>query len=525
MATFDGFVSQQGVVGHLKAGDLKKEKFVDDYGFGDFGSDDCSFLAISSEWIDIPDDCVPLDKSKLILLKKKMKNNANSNNGMADQKKKKRRRKRRKKIKNINRKAALDVDFGDSIYVPSSLSNAVLEIEVADGIGIPSLLKQTTLDIQTNDGLFFPSNQAVPITGVCGSSLAPSGSMELSQKAYSSTCVDDLSSGDNPSVIGCLHDNGYDSYRSQQSQQQQQHQNDPCTVTNVVNTKFMDHGSDTFFGDNDYSSSQSSIFSASVVSSNSMCSCSSGRSINGSASVRKRCNGVNKFTLQSLKDGINDWKFRMSKIGGIAVPEEASPECYSFKLFLNEMIELEKLFGDQIQIGLKSLDELKLIVFNWGGRKVVRLPRSRFKFTNIDDPFDDFKPITAALHEFMDYDQRFGTRLGVDKSTYNKLILQCVGVLDTLLCNTNEIRSINSHVDTNVSCVNSNGGYYQKYRRKRGRKKRKYKMVFKNKLQSVQFKQFGNNQNDYVDNGHCNTVVLPKLVTARAPLCAPTFSK
>ena len=78
MATVDGFVSQHDVVGHLQAGNLKKEKiFVDDYGLGDFGSDDCSFLAISSEWVDILDVHVDLDKSKLVLLKQKIKNKNN----------------------------------------------------------------------------------------------------------------------------------------------------------------------------------------------------------------------------------------------------------------------------------------------------------------------------------------------------------------------------------------------------------------------------------------------------------------
>ena len=99
MATVDGFVSQHDVVGHLQAGNLKKEKFVDDYGLGDFGSDDCSFLAISSEWIDIPDVHVDLDKSKLVLLKQKMKNKNN--------------------IKHSIHRIPLSIEVNESIYVAS----------------------------------------------------------------------------------------------------------------------------------------------------------------------------------------------------------------------------------------------------------------------------------------------------------------------------------------------------------------------------------------------------------------------
>ena len=45
-------------------------------------------------------------------------------------------------------------------------------------------------------------------------------------------------------------------------------------------------------------------------------------------------------------------------------------------------------------------------------------------------------------------------------------------------------------------------------------------MVHKNNLQNVKCKQFGSN-NNYVSNCY-NSVVKTKLVTARAPRCAPT---
>ena len=104
-------------------------------------------------------------------------------------------------------------------------------------------------------------------------------------------------------------------------------------------------------------------------------------------------------------------------------------------IHLNEMIELEKKFGDRLEIRLKSLDKLNLIVFDFGGSKIFKGIRSKFKFTltNVHEPFNGSKPMSAALKEFVDYDDTYGERLGVDKTTYNELILQCVSDLEQQL--------------------------------------------------------------------------------------------
>ena len=88
--------------------------------------------------------------------------------------------------------------------------------------------------------------------------------------------------------------------------------------------------------------------------------------------------------------------------------------------------------------------------------------------------------------------------------------------------NSNNNNSINRNTRNNRNNKNNDRGH-ARYGRKRGRKKRQYKMVHKNKLQNAKFKQFGNNDigiKDYYDG-----VVQPKLVTAPAPRCAPMFGK
>ena len=128
--------------------------FVDDSS-GEFGSDDCQFLAISSEWVSIPTK--ELDRSKLILLKKKMqKKNINntihepilsieintsvhvesdlSNNCKA---KKKRRRRRKKNKSLVVGKPTLDVEIIDGIFIQNAAP--VLAMEYETFITIPSL--------------------------------------------------------------------------------------------------------------------------------------------------------------------------------------------------------------------------------------------------------------------------------------------------------------------------------------------------------------------------------------------------
>ena len=159
MATVDGFVSQHDVVRHVKAGDLKKEKIVDDFGLGDFGSDDCSFLAISSDWIDIPDDH-DLVQSELVLLKKKMKNKNTAtkiNNKIhriplsievneiiyippvrdSNNKKKKRRKRCKKNQLLIVGQPVLEVEIINGVSIQSAVP--VLEMEYGTDITIPSL--------------------------------------------------------------------------------------------------------------------------------------------------------------------------------------------------------------------------------------------------------------------------------------------------------------------------------------------------------------------------------------------------
>ena len=83
----------------------------------------------------------------------------------------------------------------------------------------------------------------------------------------------------------------------------------------------------------------------------------------------------------------------------------------------------------------------------------------------------------------------------------------------------NSSNSNKNNINTNNSNSRYNNGQRFPYSRRRGRKKRQYQMVYKNKLQNVNFKQFGSND-EYVSNCY-NSVVKTKLVTARAPKCAP----
>ena len=131
MATCDRIVSQPDVVGHLKAGELKT--FVDD-SLGDFGSDDCQFLAISSEWVSIP--AKEFDQSKLILLKKNIQSVSVESSYCINSTKKKRRRRRKKNKSLIVGKPALDVEIMDGIFIQSAAP--VLAMEHGTCITIPS---------------------------------------------------------------------------------------------------------------------------------------------------------------------------------------------------------------------------------------------------------------------------------------------------------------------------------------------------------------------------------------------------
>ena len=190
-------------------------------------------------------------------------------------------------------------------------------------------------------------------------------------------------------------------------------------------------------------------------------------------------------------------------------------------MILKEIAEIRKIFGNRVSISLTSLNKLKFIVLNWGSRKVYRLPRSRFKYSNIDKPFEKYYPLTALEAEFMDYHQRYGNRVGVVTRSYNKLQLKYFND-PSIMRNNDDFSSVNSDISKSLSLSGSNGyDNNRKYNRKRGRKKRQYRMVYKNNLQNVKFKQFGEFCNDY----YGNNVVAPKLVTARAPLCAQLLNK
>ena len=549
MATVDGFVSQHDVVGHLKAGYMKKEKIVDDYGLGDFGSDDCSFLAILSEWIDVPeDDYVDVDQSKLILLKQHMKNKDNIqqcidniplsievNEGIYMEsiniasKKKKKRRRRRKKHKNVMiDKSILVVEPIDGVFIPSA--TPALEIEYQIGISIPSsssLVNNSTGSVQQHqkdnnlsdclDGCIVPDNlkhEKLELDSDMVHSLSSSADSNLTRQDYQEHQQADFKSNlvspkhqqaDLDSNIG----NSLIKFNSQTigGGDSREHTDDSPHVSNS--------------SDNGYYSSISGVSTYSYPSSSSVSfvSHSSGSSIGSSTDSISNSNGMNTYTLQTLKNNVNDWNIRMLGKGGVDTLSRTPRDFYPIKMCLNEIIELSKIFDDQLNVLLKSLDNLNLIVLNWGGRKVFRLQRSRFKYKNIDEAFDKYYPFKALIAEFVDYYERYGNRVGVKLSSYNKLQVQYFGALNAISMR-NDCSSVNSVTGESLLSYGSNdkiknNNNIRKYHRKRGRKKRQYQMVYKNKLQNAQFKQFGHYYNGYHGNNYHNSVVLPKLVTAR----------
>ena len=143
---------------------------------------------------------------------------------------------------------------------------------------------------------------------------------------------------------------------------------------------------------------------------------------------------------------------------------------------------------------------------------------------NINPP--EFYPLKYLFDDLLKKCIQYEFRIGCDRQSLKELKFLFVDNLNSVNClksnnNTNKNRHNNNN-SNNRNSSNGDSGRF-KYSRRRGRKKRQYKMVHKNKLQNVNFKQFGNN--DIYIKDYYNGVVQPNLVTAPAPRRAPMFGK
>ena len=173
------------------------------------------------------------------------------------------------------------------------------------------------------------------------------------------------------------------------------------------------------------------------------------------------------------------------------------PDFYPLKDVLIDIVDLDQQFGDQIGILVSSLDQLELIFV--GKDKCEFVYR---KFTMNED-FEngsvspEFYPLKLLLGIFEDLEIEYGDRIGIHQSFYDNLKFIFLHDIDKLLVH-GDIYTRSLNFNDNVQQWNQKEKCfpnYKNYKKKRGKKKKRYKWIVKGKLQHPVSKIFGKNDN------------------------------
>ena len=193
----------------------------------------------------------------------------------------------------------------------------------------------------------------------------------------------------------------------------------------------------------------------------------------------------------------------------------------SLILITKDMHDYANKYGKGIGIVKSSLKDLQFLFMD----DMNTFSFSKFQIDfNFHGVRDEFYPLEYLAGDLLQKCIQYEGRIGCCQQSLKKLKFLFIDVLSSSNSpNSNKNKNNNNNNNKNNSNSRYNNSRNFQYSRRRGRKKRQYKMVYKNKLQNVKCKQFGNDDN-YVSNCH-NGVVQSRLVTARAPRCAPIDKK
>ena len=549
MATVDGFVSQHGVVGHLNAGNLKKEKFVSDFDSGNSGHCDDHFPRA-------------FDPSKLMLLKKKMQQKKahrmvyhpqlsidvcddifiESNNKV---KKKRRKRRKRKKKLSIVSGLTLDIEIMDGVFIPSA--NSVLTIECVSGISIDSTL--------LNSGFYSNQNGSVPcipsIGGASTTTYSTSQSYQFAESDGSCNYSDrnELNSIHGGSVDSTNNNNNNLSFVASIGGRLVCDDNklagQDCNLYSVqpADDKFGD------LSDNDANDVNSGTVS---ISSQSGDVCSNDDN-DDAVSVRQEIlkEDANSSRYQQADFEMTSYQqadlkeIRIASSDSGSMDNEVDP-CLelskviqshdgvyfngketgfiSLVLIAGDIYDYSKKFGHNIGVDISSLQYLQVYLVE--DLNSFQLTQLQMDF-NCNGNNNNFYSLASFFLDLINKCIQYDYLIGCDYQSLKHLRFlfcdsQCSSKFQSNTFTDPNNNPCSSNNNTNNISINnySRKANYKRfaYGKRRGRKKRKYKMIHKNKLQNAQFKQFGNNV-------YCDYAVLPKLVTAPAPRCASVLYK